>query len=68
MKRTYVYVDGFNLHYRTLRKTKFKWLNLELLAGRLLDPGNEIQHVRYFTAPVSGKFDPGVPIRQQRYL
>jgi hypothetical protein len=32
VKRTYVYVDGFNLYYRALRKTKFKWLNLEALA------------------------------------
>ena len=68
MKRTYVYVDGFNLYYRTLRKTKFKWLNLELLAQSLLDSDNDIQRIRYFTAPVSGKFDPGVPIRQQAHL
>ena len=68
MKRTYVYVDGFNLYYRALRKTKYKWLNLEALAQSLLDPDNEIQLIRYFTAPVSGKFDAGVPVRQQRYL
>lgn len=41
-------------------------MNLEALASGLLAPENEIQ--RYFTAPVSGKFDPGVPVRQQRYL
>lgn len=34
----------------------------------LLDPENAIQRIRYFTAPVSGKLDPGQPIRQQRYL
>jgi hypothetical protein len=68
VKRTYVYVDGFNLYYRTLRKTKFKWLNLEALVRSLLDDENEIVCIRYFTAPVSGKFDPGVPVRQQRYL
>jgi len=68
MKRTYIYVDGFNLYYRALRKTPFKWLNLERLGQSLLDPDNDIQCIRYFTAPVSGKFDPGVPIRQQRYL
>ncbi len=68
MKRTYVYVDGFNLYYRTLRRTKFKWLDLEALVRGLLDDDNEIQRIRYFTAPVSGKFDPGVPVRQQRYL
>ena len=68
MKRTYVYVDGFNLYYRALRKTKFKWLNIEVLVRDLLGPDNDIQLIRYFTAPVSGKFDPGVPIRQQSYL
>jgi hypothetical protein len=68
VKRTYVYVDGFNLYYRALRKTKFKWLNLEVLVQGLLEADNEIQRIRYFTAPVSGKFDPGTPVRQQRYL
>jgi hypothetical protein len=68
VKRTYVYVDGFNLYYRALKKTKYKWLNLEALVKGLLDPDNDIQCIRYFTAPVSGKLDPGQPIRQQRYL
>jgi hypothetical protein len=68
VKRTYVYVDGFNIYYRALKKTKYKWLNLEDLVKGLLDPYNEIQCIRYFTAPVSGKLDPGQPIRQQRYL
>jgi hypothetical protein len=68
VKRIFVYVDGFNLYYRALKKTNFKWLNLEILVQRLIDPTNDVQRIRYFTAPVSGKFDPGVPIRQQRYL
>ena len=68
MKRTYVYVDGFNLYYRALRKTKFKWLNLDALVRGLLDADNSVDRIRYFTAPVSGKFDPGVPVRQQRYM
>ena len=68
MKRTYVYVDGFNLYYRALRKTKFKWLDLEALVRGLLDADNSVDRIRYFTAPVSGKFDPGVPVRQQRYM
>lgn len=68
MNRTYVYVDGFNLYYRALRKTKFKWLNVEALVRGLLDSDNVIQQIRYFTAPVSGKLDPGQPVRQQRYL
>ena len=68
MKRTYVYVDGFNLYYRALRGTRYKWLNLQTLVAALLDPDNEIELIRYFTAPVGGKLDPGQPIRQQRYL
>jgi uncharacterized LabA/DUF88 family protein len=68
LKRTYIYVDGFNLYYRALRGTPYKWLNLEALTKGLLDPDNDIQRIRYFTAPVSGKLDPGQPIRQQRYL
>ncbi len=68
MKRTFVYVDGFNLYYRALRKTRFKWLNIEALVQSLLEVDNVIEKIRYFTAPVSGKLDPGQPIRQQRYL
>jgi hypothetical protein len=33
VKRTYVYVDGFNLYYRALKKTKYKWLNLVSITG-----------------------------------
>lgn len=67
-KRTYVYVDGFNLYYRALRGTRYKWLNIHALVTNLLDPENDIQRIRYFTAPVSGKLDPDQPIRQQQYL
>jgi hypothetical protein len=61
-------VDGFNLYYRALRNTRFKWLNIEALVQGLLDTDNVIEKIRYFTAPVSGKLDPGQPIRQKRYL
>ena len=37
VKRTYVYVDGFNLYYRALKKTKYKWLNIEALVKGLLE-------------------------------
>ena len=65
---TYIYVDGFNLYYRALRRTRFKWLDLHALSQSLLGPDREITHIRYFTAPVSGKLDPMQPVRQQRYL
>ena len=66
--RTYVYFDGFNLHYRALRHTRFKWLNLQALTEALLGQDHEIVCIRYFTAPVSGKRDPGQPVRRQCYI
>ncbi len=32
---TYVYVDGFNLYYGTLRGTRYKWLDLSKLCQSL---------------------------------
>lgn len=68
--RVSVYVDGFNLYYRALRKRPhLKWLNLHALATDLLDPGDEIEMVHYFTARVQGRVsDPDAPRRQQVYL
>lgn len=66
--RTYAYVDGFNLYYRALRKTSFKWLNIRALLETVLDPENDLQAIRYYTANVSGKLDPDCPKRQQVYL
>lgn len=66
--RTHLYVDGFNLYYRAVRGTPYKWLNLLDLARALLRPENDIQRIRYFTANISGKRDPDAPRRQQAYL
>lgn len=67
--RAYVYVDGFNLYYRALKNSPHKWLNLDALAKRLLDPGDTIETIRYFTARVSPRGgDPEAPRRQQIYL
>jgi len=69
MTRVCVYVDGFNLYYRALRHSQYKWLNIEALAKRLLDPADTIQLVRYFTARVSPRAgDPDAPRRQQIYI
>ena len=51
--RVRVYVDGFNLYYRALRKTPHKWLNPLTLAQGLLDPNDSIDRLRYFTARIS---------------
>jgi hypothetical protein len=51
-----------------LRKTPYKWLDLNALCRDLLHPDNSVERIRYFTAPVGGKLDPGQPVRQQIYL
>lgn len=66
--RTYVYIDGFNLYYRALRKTPYKWLDLKKLLTKLLQPHNQIVSIKYFTAVVSGAFDPKQPNRQKTYI
>jgi NYN domain len=67
--RTIIYVDGFNLYFRLLEKRPaLKWLNIKTLAEKLLKPINRIVGVRYYTAHVSGRIDPGAPARQQIYL
>jgi len=67
--RTIVYVDGFNLYYRILKKKhpEFKWLNVRLLAKEML-PLNKIVQVNYYTAYVSAHMDKDSPRRQQVYL
>jgi uncharacterized LabA/DUF88 family protein len=66
-KRTFVYVDGFNLYYRALAQKPYKWLSLYALADRIL-PANDIVEIKYYTARVSGNRDPGEPNRQAAYI
>jgi len=66
--RTYIYIDGFNFYYRAVRKTPYKWLDFKELFTKLLNPTNQIIAIKYFTARVTGKFDPDQPIRQKTYL
>ena len=62
---TYVYIDGFNLFYGSLKGSAYKWLDLEELCRRLL-PSDDIQQIRYFTAIVEARDDdPQKPQRQQ---
>lgn len=68
MKRTNIYVDGFNLYYGALKGTPYKWLDLDKLCCLLL-PRNQIHQIKYFTALVSARpNDPDQPVRQQTYL
>lgn len=65
-----VYVDGFNLYYRALRGTSYKWLDLEALFDHLL-PQYEVTKIYYFTADIRAKAnpnDPTAPDRQKAYL
>ncbi len=65
--RAFVYIDGFNLYYRAVKGTKYKWLNLRKMCEMLV-PEYKIGHIKYFTAPVSGKGDTDKPVRQQTYF
>lgn len=67
--RTHVYIDGFNLYYRALKpKPRYRWLDVLTLCQSVLIDDNRIERIRYFTADVSGKGDPGAPKRQKIYL
>lgn len=67
--RTYVYVDGFNLYYGSIRKTPYKWLDLKELFSKLLGPSYNILKIKYYTAIISARpEDPNSPIRQMAYL
>ena len=65
---TNFYIDGFNLYYRALRGTPFRWLDLRQLAETLF-PDDEIRRICYFTALLTARSDnPGPPLRQLIYL
>jgi uncharacterized LabA/DUF88 family protein len=56
MHRVRVYIDGFNLYYgmHTAFGRQYLWLDVEALARELLRPGQDLDRVSYFTAPVRG--------------
>jgi uncharacterized LabA/DUF88 family protein len=66
--RTIVYIDGFNLYYRALKGTPYKWLDLGMMCGKLLRR-HEIVGIKYYTARISSRpNDPDQPVRQQILL
>ena len=65
--KTHVYIDGFNLYYGAVRRTPFKWLDLNRLLQMLL-PHDDIAQIRYFTAIVGRGNDPDSPKRQNLYF
>ena len=67
--RTIVYVDGFNLFYRALKGTSWKWLDLHSLFWTVLGSHHDIRTIKYFTARVSATpADPSKAQRQDVYL
>ena len=65
---TNVYIDGFNLYYRALKDTPFRWLDLRKLAETLF-PQDTIHRVCYFTARLDARpSNPGQAQRQLIYL
>jgi len=66
--RTFVYIDGFNLYYRAVKGTPYKWLDLKAMVCHLLGSQNDVKAIKYFTALVSGRLDPHQPIRQKTYI
>jgi uncharacterized LabA/DUF88 family protein len=69
--KTWVYIDSFNLYYGALNnhgtRAGLKWLDLENWLSKVLS-GNDVQKIKFFTARVSGKYDPTKPIRQENYF
>jgi len=65
---TNVDIDGFNLYYRALKDTPFRWLDLRKLAETLF-PRDSINRVSYFTARLDVRpGNPNQPRRQLIYL
>ena len=65
---TNLYIDGFNLYYRVLKDTPFRWLDLRKL-GETLFPQDTINRICYFTARLQARPDnPNQPRRQLVYL
>lgn len=66
--RTMIYVDGFNFYYRAVKNTPYKWVDFKSLFQKLLSSHNQIVQIKYFTALVSGKYNPQKPIKQQTFI
>lgn len=62
------YIDGLNFYYGALKnRPALKWLNPQAMLERLL-PGERIEGIRYFSAPVANDVDPDAPARQAIYF
>ena len=51
MKKTLVYIDGYNLYYGLLKESPAsKWLNLRALVAAMFKEKHEISSIKFFTA------------------
>lgn len=67
-RSTRFYVDGFNLYYRALKGSAYKWLDLGALAQRIV-PRENVEQIDYFTANVSDRpGSEGTAARQNTYF
>jgi len=67
--RTYIYIDGFNLYYRSLKDTSLKWLDIEALCHQLVGVNADIKAIKYFTARIKAQTNSnGAADRQYCYI
>lgn len=68
MSRVIVYIDGFNLYFglRAKHGRKYHWLDVQALSQRLLQSGQHLVEVKYFSARVRN--DPPAERRQATYI
>jgi uncharacterized LabA/DUF88 family protein len=68
MNRVIAYIDGFKLYFglKADHGRKYLWLDLQALVQSLLQPGQELHEVKYFTARL--RADPDGGRRQSTYL
>jgi len=67
--RTVVYIDGFNLFYNALKRSSYKWLDLNRLCEIVLPHECDIKKINYYTANVKDRTNnPGTLNRQNTYL
>jgi uncharacterized LabA/DUF88 family protein len=70
-RRVCVYIDGFNLYYRSLKNAQYpaKWLNpKQFIINIFPHLSLEIKKIKYFTADVSGRDGSSAPKDQATYI
>lgn len=70
MKKTIIYIDGYNLYYGLLKNNpRGKWLDLKSFVASLLRPDHEITAIKFFTARIRPyPYDIAAVERQKIYL